>query len=186
MSLDTLRLPVLAIICGLLLSIAFTTLRPSILENQQEYEARQLLDIVQAEGAEIREVLPGVFAVSQSHGSRTWIFDAETQEGYNGRISLWVGISDAGVIQGVRIRDHEETPGLGDKIELAVSDWILSFDGYGTSSAEQAWNVKREGGDFDQFTGATITPRAVVHAVRDALAEFELNRDQWAEAEREL
>lgn len=178
---DALRLPALAVICGLLLSIAYTTLRPAIVENREQFEARQLLDIVQTQNASIEEVFPNVFKVVREDGSRAWIFDAVTNEGYNGRIALWVGVSDAGIIEGVRVRSHQETPGLGDKIELAVSDWILGFDGYSTQSPDRVWDVKRHGGEFDQFTGATITPRAVVHAVRDALKDFENSHDRWQE-----
>lgn len=180
--LDALRLPALALICGLLLSIAYSTLRPTIIDNRAQFEARQLLDILQTDAAGIEEVLPDVFAVTRQDGSRVWIFDAVTHDGYNGRIALWVGVGESGIIEGVRVKSHEETPGLGDKIELAVSDWILDFNGYGTRTPARAWDVKRRGGDFDQFTGATITPRAVIHAVRDAVAVFEAEQTRWEQA----
>ena len=77
----------------------------------------------------------------------------------------------------MRVLSHNETPGLGDGIELQRGDWILSFDGKSLQDPLPAgWEVKRDGGEFDQFTGATITPRAVVRAVRRALDYFEANK----------
>ncbi|WP_455223537.1 electron transport complex subunit RsxG [Kaarinaea lacus] len=106
------------------------------------------------------------------------IITAIAPDGYNGDIKLLIGIKYDGTITGVRVIDHRETPGLGDAIETRRSDWILSFDGLNINNPEQKkWKVKRDGGYFDQFTGATITPRAVVKAVAKALQYFELNRD---------
>lgn len=98
--------------------------------------------------------------------------------GYSGGIRLLVGILANGSVQGVRVLAHKETPGLGDKIELRKSDWVLSFNGkaMGTTPLSQ-WAVKRDGGMFDQFTGATITPRAVTQSVRDSLIYFNEQRD---------
>ncbi len=93
--------------------------------------------------------------------------------GYNGNITLLAGINSDGSLRGVRIISHKETPGLGDAIEIEKSDWALSFSGKSLSNPEpDKWAVKRDGGVFDQFTGATITPRAVVDAVRLALEYF--------------
>ncbi|WP_137167630.1 electron transport complex subunit RsxG [Salinimonas lutimaris] len=90
--------------------------------------------------------------------------------GYSGDIDLVVGVDTQINVLGVRTVSHQETPGLGDKIELAVSDWILEFSGKQFNpDNQQAWQVKKDGGQFDQFTGATITPRAVVGAVRHTL-----------------
>lgn len=90
--------------------------------------------------------------------------------GYSGNIELVVGVDTSMTVLGVRTLEHQETPGLGDKIELAVSDWIRSFNGKTFDDKQQrVWYVKKDGGQFDQFTGATITPRAVVGAVRRTL-----------------
>ncbi|MBX3725971.1 MAG: electron transport complex subunit RsxG [Xanthomonadales bacterium] len=92
-------------------------------------------------------------------------------DGYAGPIELLVGIDRAGHVLGVRVVAHAETPGLGDPIELRRSDWVLGFDGRSLAEPPPPrWTVRRDGGDFDQFTGATITPRAVVTAVARALA----------------
>jgi len=93
-----------------------------------------------------------------------------TQNGYSGKIDLLLGVRKSGEVTGVRVLHHRETPGLGDKLELGISDWILSFNGQIYTNATQSdWRVKKDGGTFDQFTGATITPRAVVGAVAKAL-----------------
>jgi electron transport complex protein RnfG len=100
-------------------------------------------------------------------------FDAV--DGYNGPIRLLVGIEESGRLAGVRVTSHRETPGLGDAIDAAKSDWILEFAGRSLSDPEPpGWAVERDGGVFDQFTGATITPRAVVEAVQRALEYYAL------------
>jgi len=94
--------------------------------------------------------------------------------GYNGNIRLLTGISVSGELLGVRVINHKETPGLGDKIETRISDWIKSFTGLSLSQPEKSkWKVKRDGGFFDQFTGATITPRAIVTAAYQILDYFD-------------
>lgn len=103
-------------------------------------------------------------------------------DGYSGRISLLVGIRANGELAGVRVLNHRETPGLGDKVELSKSQWILSFDGKSlTMPTPEDWGVRKDGGAFDQFTGATITPRAVVQAVYRALQYFDENRGSLLE-----
>jgi electron transport complex protein RnfG len=98
--------------------------------------------------------------------------------GYNGNIDLLAGIRHDGSLLGVRVIAHRETPGLGDAIEAERSDWIHSFEGASLKNPGPAgWAVRRDGGDFDQFSGATITPRAVVEAVQLALQYFELQRE---------
>lgn len=98
--------------------------------------------------------------------------------GYNGAIKLLVGIRYDGTLAGVYVVSHHETPGLGDKIEEDRSDWILGFAGHSLNNPdEKGWHVKRDGGIFDQFTGATITPRAVVKAVRNSLIYYQQHRD---------
>lgn len=98
--------------------------------------------------------------------------------GYAGAIELILGVDARGEILGARVLSHSETPGLGDKIEASRDDWILGFNGLSLENpAPDRWAVKKDGGDFDQFTGATITPRAVVKAVKDGLELFGANRD---------
>lgn len=97
------------------------------------------------------------------------VIEATAPDGYSGAIQLLVGADFDGTILGTRVTEHHETPGLGDKIELRISDWITHFVGKKIAGASDThWAVKKDGGDFDQFTGATITPRAVVNAVKRA------------------
>ncbi len=98
-------------------------------------------------------------------------------DGYTGAIQGIVGIRPDGSIQGVRVTAHKETPGLGDKVEIRKSSWIEGFNGHSLSQPEESrWKVKKDGGSFDQMTGATITPRAIVKSVKNALIYFEENR----------
>ena len=101
-----------------------------------------------------------------------------SEPGYgNTAMRIVLGIDRAGELLGVRVVSHSETPGLGDKIEIQRSDWIRSFDGRSLTDPPPAgWAVKKDGGVFDQFTGATITPRAVVNAVRGGLEFFVAHR----------
>jgi len=105
------------------------------------------------------------------------VFTSIAPNGYNGSIQLLVGINANGTLSGVRVVKHRETPGLGDAVDIAHSNWILGFNGKSLSDPdENNWKVKRDGGIFDQFTGATITPRAVVKAVHSALIYFDKNQ----------
>lgn len=107
------------------------------------------------------------------------IFTVVAPDGYSGSIFMLVGINYDGTLAGVRVISHKETPGLGDKIEAKRNDWILQFEGLSLDNPEKSkWKVKKDGGQFDQFTGATITPRAVVGAIRGALEYFKANRDK--------
>jgi len=107
------------------------------------------------------------------------VLEATAPDGYGGNIALIVGVDTQGKVQGVRVvPPHNETPGLGDKIETKKSDWIYGFNGLSLGNpASEGWAVKKDGGQFDSFTGATITPRAVVGAVHRALQYFDANRD---------
>jgi len=98
------------------------------------------------------------------------ILDPVARDGYSGPIHLLVAVRRDGRLGGVRVISHKETPGLGDRIEEQKSDWILGFTGRSLNDPLSArWKVKKDGGAFDQFTGATITPRAIVKAVRQTL-----------------
>ncbi len=105
------------------------------------------------------------------------ILQVSAPDGYSGSILLLVGIQANGQLAGVRVIRHKETPGLGDKIELAKSPWVRAFDGKSLAQPDESgWAVKKDGGEFDQFAGATITPRAVVKAVHHALQYFDAHR----------
>jgi electron transport complex protein RnfG len=101
-----------------------------------------------------------------------------TPNGYSGDINLLTAVLSDGTIAGVRTTKHEETPGLGDKVEVKKSLWITTFKSLTVEGEEDArWAVKKDGGQFDQFTGATITPRAVVGSVKNAVLFAQTNFD---------
>ncbi|AJR08064.1 electron transport complex subunit RsxG [Photobacterium gaetbulicola] len=103
-------------------------------------------------------------------------------DGYSGAIKLIVGLDLEGTVTGVRILSHNETPGLGDKIETRISDWIYSFTGKRVDNEKDTrWAVRKDGGEFDQFTGATITPRAVVGAVKNVSLYYQANQQDLFE-----
>lgn len=107
------------------------------------------------------------------------IIPSITAEGYSGDISMIIGVNFDGSVAGVRVVEHKETPGLGDKVDLQKSDWILSFNGKSLTNPEpDAWNVKKDKGAFDQFTGATITPRAVIHQIAKTLEYFNQDKER--------
>ncbi len=113
-----------------------------------------------------------VYTVSPPGHLPAIIMTAVANNGYAGDIHLIVGITADEKITGVRVTSHQETPGLGDDIEISKSDWILQFDNTSLDNPRQ-WAIKRDNGTFDQLTGATITPRAVVQAVEQTLVYFE-------------
>jgi electron transport complex protein RnfG len=111
------------------------------------------------------------------------LLEAVAPDGYNGDIRLLVGVDARGRVIGVRVVEHRETPGLGDPIEIARGPWITGFDGRSLHDpSEDAWRLRRDGGAFDQLAGATITPRAVVGAVRRALQFVETHGEALAMA----
>lgn len=125
------------------------------------------------------ENLPAWFARDADGEVTGVVLSAVAPDGYSGDIHLLIGIDRTGELLGVRVSAHRETPGLGDAIEAERSDWVHAFAGRSLDNPPpEAWTVRKDGGEFDQFTGATITPRAVVHAVRRALEYFAAHRDE--------
>ena len=107
------------------------------------------------------------------------LFIVTAKDGFSGRIKLLVGIAANGDISGVRVLEHRETPGLGDLIEAAKSDWIEQFRNRSLADPDRAlWAIKRDGGVYDQLTGASITPRSVIKAIKETLLYFEANHEQ--------
>lgn len=163
--------------------------------QRQQAQAGALLEVI-PEGYHDNELLHDLFMVeaadalgltSSATGYRARqgdevaavILPVVAPDGYAGPIRLIVGVDRDGMLLGVRVLEHKETPGLGDQIEARKSDWILGFEGRSLGNPPgEAWRVKKRGGHFDQFTGATITPNAVVTAVKDALQYFETHRRQ--------
>lgn len=126
-----------------------------------------------------------VYLATKAGQAATAIFEVTTNKGYSGAITLLVGVNATDkTISGVRVVKHKETPGLGDKMEIKKTPskqtpWVFDFNGKSLTQPTIAyWNVKKDGGNFDQFTGATITPRAIVNAVKSTLLYAQENMDE--------
>ncbi|MGB0733153.1 MAG: electron transport complex subunit RsxG, partial [Pontibacterium sp.] len=173
-----------------LIAITQVTTKDRITRNQQEAEAAALYEIIPQSRVDqslldhkialASPELLGLKAEAQAYQAIksgevvAVILPSIAPDGYSGDISLIVGINLDGTVAGVRVLTHRETPGLGDKVETKKSDWIYSLTGW--TFKDGGWNVKKEGGRFDAFTGATITPRAVIKATERALVYFNLNK----------
>jgi electron transport complex protein RnfG len=122
---------------------------------------------------------PVHFFLGRKAGIPTGVVLFADTTGYAGAISMLLGINSQGELTGVRVTNHKETPGLGDLIELVKSNWILGFDGKSLeNTTEKQWHVKKDGGEFDAFTGATITPRGVVKGVHESLQLFAKHKNE--------
>ncbi len=191
---SSIGLGLFAILTVGLISVTWVMTREKIQTQVRAYEARALMEILPAGtydnvlvDAKIQLQPARLLSSSEQREAYVALDDGEVSavilpvtapDGYSGRIELLVGINRNGTLAGVRAITHKETPGLGDKINTNVSDWILSFAGKSLGNPDaEGWAVQKDGGDFDQFTGATITPRAVVAAVYRALQYFEENRN---------
>ncbi|MBT8061125.1 MAG: electron transport complex subunit RsxG [Gammaproteobacteria bacterium] len=184
-----------ALVAGLLVSFSDNLSRDRIAENERRFLLRSLTEVVtpdlydndlpnsrfQVEDAALLGVEgpTDVYVGTRAGEPAVFIFFVNAPDGYNGGIRLLVGITGNGTVTGVRVISHRETPGLGDAIEIKRSNWIMGFSGRSLANpAPEGWRVRVDGGQFDQLTGATITPRAVVKAIRNTLTFFAENRDR--------
>ncbi len=128
-------------------------------------------DLPGSETAIIYRVYAGEEAVAA-------LFVVSARDGYAGPIRLLVGIAMDGTVTGIRVLEHRETPGLGDRVEITKSDWVLQFDGHSLRDPElNLWAIKGDGGQFDQLSGASVTPRAIIRAIKETLTYFQTNRE---------
>lgn len=185
-TLNGLLLAGFALLTAIILAATYELTYEPIEQAQKEASARALYEIISRDQVDnnITEdtlLLPGfgapLFLAKKDQDTFGVIVPTVTPEGYSGDIALLVGVTEQGAVAGVRVTRHSETPGLGDKIELAKSDWILDFNGKSLNDPEQAkWTVKKKGGNFDSFTGATITPEAVIKEVAHVLTLVKANK----------
>jgi len=176
-----------------LVGLAFSETKETIKHNEELTLLRKLNNIIPAETYDNDLLLDTIvikpsFLLNTKEDSLVYrarknneniaaVFSSIAPNGYNGSIKLLVGVKANGKLSGVRVVKHLETPGLGDSVDISHSKWILGFNDKSLSNPdEKGWKVKRDGGIFDQFTGATITPRAVVKAVHNALLYFDKNQ----------
>ena len=192
---NSLILGAFAVITTAIIAATYLATKDQIAEQERIARAKALLEIVPLERhdnqmlddtVEVADLdLLGFAAPATAFVARknneivAFILPVTAPDGYSGDIKMIVGINADGSVAGVRVLAHAETPGLGDKVELQKSDWILGFSGKSlTNPLPASWSVKRDKGEFDQFTGATITPRAVTKAVARALQYFAGQRDE--------
>lgn len=198
---NSIGLGLFAIFTAGLIAVSHTATRDRAAANAEAYAARTLYELVPdslfdrpieeldfalrdnnavagVDALHLRNDRPGFRAISNNSVNAV-VLPVTAPNGYTGDIDLLVAIDRAGELLGVRVVAHQETPGLGDAIEADRSDWILQFDGRSLAMpAPEQWQVRKDGGDFDQLTGATITPRAVVAAVKASLTFYRDNQ-QW-------
>ena len=197
MGFNSIALALFALVTSLILATTNELTYERIEQSEREAAQRALLEIIPLERHDndmLMDVQPvperywatlglkkgGNIHIARDQGQPVAaIIPAVTPDGYSGAISMIIGINFNGSIAGVRVVEHRETPGLGDKVDLKKSDWILSFNGKSLVNPQASgWKVKKEGGDYDQFTGATITPKAVVNQVLKTLQYFEDDRER--------
>ncbi len=187
-------LAALAAVCTSLVALTHGVTAPRIVANEQSY-LKQHLELVLVgvtyDGKPSGSImiiqpphdLPGddpvpVYRVFADGRPVAALFVVKARGGFSGPVRLLIGIDSGGAITGVRVLDHRETPGLGDLIEAKKSDWILQFNGRSLSDPPApAWAIKRDGGQFDQLTGASITPRTVIGGIKETLVFFDANSD---------
>ncbi|SUO95607.1 electron transport complex protein RnfG [Suttonella ornithocola] len=177
------RLGIFATVCLLALSSVYFLVSPSIKAQQEKALLAQFQALLPNEKLEVEQFkhpkkvllnqLPvEIYPIQYNDKLIATFIKAHTDKGYNGNITLLIAIApDNRTLIGVRVLSHQETPGLGDKIDANKSDWIESFKHQSLNSKK--FLVKKDGGDFDAFTGATITPRAVVNLVGQVLKDWQ-------------
>ncbi len=195
-------LGVFAVIGSALVGLSYEGTVERIAQNERDALLRQMAAVLPHQRYDndmlndhIEVLAPGilsdtpttVYRARKNGNDVAAVFSPVITPGYSGKIVLLVGVYYDGTISGVRVITHKETPGLGDKIEEKRHPWITRFAGRSlTNPSSDRWGVKRDGGDFDQFTGATITPRTIVAAVKRTLDYFQDNREKiFATATRE-
>jgi len=188
-------LAVLAAICSALVAVTHSTTAPRIAANAQAYLEQSLQPVLEgltydgqlSESTLIIAApheLPGtepvtVYRVYANDAPVAALFVVTAKDGFTGPIKLLVGIAANGNISGVRVLEHRETPGLGDLIDSAKSDWIEQFRNRSLADPDrELWSIRRDGGVYDQLTGASITPRSVIKAIKVTLLYFEANYEK--------
>ena len=183
---------VIGVLCALLLTAVDRCTRDRIASNRQQLALKVIRDVLPVnydndlfnDRIEISDKthFAGKVTVYRAryHGVPAGAaFLPVIAKGYKGRIELAVGLSPEGIITGVRVTRQQETEGQGDRIDQHKSDWILGFDGRSLANTPAGnWAVQSDGGDFDQLSGATISPRGVINAVKKTLDYYAVNKDR--------
>lgn len=187
-------LAVIAAICTGLVALTYEMTRDQISANKRAFLERSLSPALA--GLEFdNQLLDSVLLIPEPNALpgkeaaivyRAWLqgspvaalFVVTAQDGYSGAIRLLIGIDVHGKVTAVRILEHRETPGLGDGIEAGRSNWIHQFVARSMGNPPATgWAIRRDGGEFEQLTGASVTPRAVIKAIRETLLYFEAHQE---------
>ena len=189
LSYQPLSLGFIALATSAALVVANQLTHPKIVEAEERDLQASLADVLPAGFAD-NELLKDTISLTGDDGKPVTIYRARKAgsvtgavfqtvgRGYGGEMVVLIGLDAKGTLLGARVIRHKETPGLGDKIELAKSKWIRDFEGKSLESPPtEKWAVKKDGGVFDQFAGATITPRAVVKAVKEGMTFYAVHRE---------
>jgi electron transport complex protein RnfG len=188
-------LALIAAVCTALVAATYLLTRERIADNEQAWLEQSLqpaLAGLMYEGSVTESMLiipaphelPGpddviVYRLFSEDEPVAALFAVTARDGYAGPIRFLVGIEYDGTVTGVRILEHRETPGLGDRIVSTRSDWVYQFDGRSLRDPEPSgWAITRDGGEFDQLSGASVTPRAIVNALRETLLYFADHREE--------
>lgn len=188
-------LAAVAAICTTLVAVTFNVTKARIAANEQAYLEQSLAPVLagvsfdndisaSAYTVPVPHVLPGnedavIYPLLEGDEPAAALFVVTAEDGFAGPIKLLIGVDIEGSVTGVRTLEHKETPGIGDGIDINRSNWIEMFRGKSLESPKRdRWTIKRDGGAFDQLTGASVTSRAVVNAVELTLRYFEVNRDE--------
>lgn len=199
-ALNSIALIATAVVLAALLAFVASRTRDQISRNEQSWIQQRLDALIPQQSHDndllndrIQVVAPDILGIAQPItiyrarlGARpvAAILRTVAPDGYHGPIELLVGIRYDATLIGVQVIRHQETPGLGDAFENKNADWLPRFRGLSlTDPPQQRWSVRKDGGDFDAFTGATITPRAIVKATRRALEYYQANRERIFAAE---
>lgn len=193
-------LAVIAAICTALVALTYRLTAERIVANEQAWLERSLQPALSGlfydSGVTESKIiipppheLPGsetaiIYRVYAEDAPVAALFIVSARDGYAGPIRILAGIDTMGVVTGVHVLEHRETPGLGDRVESTKSDWVKQFNGRSLLDPEPTgWAIKGDGGQFDQLTGASVTPRAIIKAIKETLLYFEAHSEEiFAEA----
>ncbi|MGB5449355.1 MAG: electron transport complex subunit RsxG [Woeseiaceae bacterium] len=193
-------LAVIAAVCTALVALTYRVTAEQIVANEQAWLERSLqpalTGLFYTSGVTESKIiipppheLPGseaaiIYRVYAYSDPVAALFVVSARDGYAGPIRVLVGIDTMGVVTGVDVLEHRETPGLGDRVESSKSDWVKQFNGHSLLDPEPTgWAIKGDGGQFDQLTGASVTPRAIIKAIKETLLYFDAHSEEiFAEA----
>lgn len=187
-------LAVIAAICTALVAVTYQSTEERIAANEKAWLERSLQPALSglfydSGVTESRIILPPPHDLPGSEAAVIYrvyaksepvaaLFVVTPRDGYAGPIRILVGVETTGMVTGVHVLEHRETPGLGDRVESGKSDWVKQFNGRSLHDPDPAgWQIKGDGGQFDQLTGASVTPRAIIKAIKETLLYFDLHRE---------